>query len=189
MVIDDFESGLGPRWEKKVFKGETEYSIVETAGNHSLKAKSHAAASGLVYKISYESKEYPLLTWRWKVGHVLEKGDAATREGDDYPARIYVIFPHFIPTLTRSINYIWANKLPKGSRVPNAYYSKAVMVAVESGEENCGRWVMETRNVYEDYEDIFGKPPPKVGAIAIMTDTDNTSESAVACYDDIQISK
>lgn len=34
----------------------------------------------------------------------------------------------------------------------------------------------------EDYRQAFGEDPPKVGAVAIMTDTDNTGEQAVAWY-------
>jgi hypothetical protein len=63
------------------------------------------------------------------------------------------------------------------------------MVAVESGAERTGAWVDERRNVLEDYRAIFGEEPPSVGAVAIMTDTDNTGESALACYDDIVISR
>jgi hypothetical protein len=33
-----------------------------------------------------------------------------------------------------------------------------------------------------DYRRAFGEDPPKVGAVAIMTDTDNTGEQAVAWY-------
>lgn len=35
----------------------------------------------------------------------------------------------------------------------------------------------------------FGEEPPQVEGIAIMTDTDNTGESAIAYYDDIKIEK
>jgi len=41
-------------------------------------------------------------------------------------------------------------------------------------------WRQEERNIYEDYRKYFGEEPPKVGAIAIMTDTDNTGEKATA---------
>jgi hypothetical protein len=34
---------------------------------------------------------------------------------------------------------------------------------------------------------IFGEESPPVGAIAIMTDTDNTGESVTAYYDDIRL--
>jgi len=189
ITIDDFEKGLSPRWEAKEFKGRTRYSVIETKDGRALKAESNAKASALIYKYNYSLKEYPILTWRWKVENTLRKGDETRKEGDDYAARIYVIFPHWLPPLTKSINYIWANKLPKGQHVPNPFYSKAVMVAVESGDENVGKWIPERRNVYEDYRSAFGEEPPQVGGIAIMTDTDNTGESAVAYYDDIRIEK
>jgi hypothetical protein len=61
------------------------------------------------------------------------------------------------------------------------------MVAVESGTERVGEWLVERRNVLADYRRLFGEEPPAVGAIAIMTDTDNTGASAEAWYDDLQI--
>ncbi|MGE5893281.1 MAG: DUF3047 domain-containing protein [bacterium] len=187
--IDDFENGLSPYWEAKRFKGETTYRVVEEGSNHVLRAESHASASGVIYKYSYSVKDYPLLTWRWKVGNIIEKGDETKKSGDDYAGRVYVIFPHWLPPLSRSINYIWANKLPKGKYVRNPFHAKAVMVAVESGSANVGKWIKEQRNVYEDFKMIFGGEPPTAGAVAIMTDTDNTGESATAYYDDIRIER
>jgi hypothetical protein len=188
-LIDDFESGFTERWERRDFRGETDYSIAAMDGGHCLMAKSAASASGLIYRLRYDLQDYPVLSWRWKVDHILANGDASRKEGDDYSARIYVVFPHWIPLKTRSINYIWANRLPRGSHRPNAFYDKAIMVAVQSGAENVGRWITERRDVYDDYRALFGEAPPSVGAIALMTDTDNTGESASACYDDIRIEK
>jgi DUF3047 family protein len=47
---------------------------------------------------------------------------------------------------------------------------------------NAGKWIEEERNLVDDYRRAFGEDPPKVGAVAIMTDTDNTGEQAVAWY-------
>jgi hypothetical protein len=163
--------------------------VVPDGAGHCLKAESRDAASALLYKIEYDLRDYPILSWRWKVVNILEKGDETKKEGDDYAARVYVVFPHWFFPKTRSINYIWANKLPKGEHIPNPFTGNAIMVAVESGRENVGRWVSARRNVYEDYRLIFGEEPPKVGAIAIMTDTDNTGGSATAWYDDIHIGR
>jgi hypothetical protein len=184
--IDDFENGLRPEWQEKVFKGRTEYRVVSEGTGHVLRAESRGAASGLILENEIDLKEFPVLSWRWKVENILEKGDASRKEGDDYAARIYVIFPHWFFPKTRSINYIWANKLPQGEIVPNPFTSNAMMVAVESGEEKVGEWVAESRNVHADYRAIFGEDPPEAGAVAIMTDTDNTGGSAVAWYDDIE---
>ncbi|MFA5516361.1 MAG: DUF3047 domain-containing protein [Desulfuromonadales bacterium] len=186
-IIDDFENGLDPRWETKSFKGFTDYQVVVDGAERALRAESRESASALIYKIDYDLREHPLLSWRWKVGNVLAKGDARSKAGDDYAARLYVIFPHWYPPKTRSINYIWANRMPVGDFLPNAFYGKAVLLAVESGAEKAGQWVEEVRDVRADFRRIFGEEPPRVGAIAIMTDTDNTGGAATAWYDDIRI--
>ena len=39
--------------------------------------------------------------------------------------------------------------------------------------------------MYEDYRLAFGEEPPAISGVAIMSDTDNTKERAVAYYGDI----
>ena len=188
-VIDDFNQGLNPNWQSKQFKGQTEYSITTDAGEKVLMAQSTGGASALVFAKQYALRDYPILTWRWKVQQIIRSGDERSKAGDDYAARVYIVFPHWFFPMTRSINYIWANKLPKGSILPSSYAANSVMLAVESGPDLTGRWLTERRNVREDYRRIFGAEPPAVGAIAIMTDTDDTGESALAWYDDLRIEK
>ncbi len=60
------------------------------------------------------------------------------------------------------------------------------MIVVESGGEKLDQWVNEERNIHEDYIKAFGEEPPLISGVAIMTDTDNTGESATAYYGDIQ---
>lgn len=186
-VIDDFEAGLAPGWTVKEFKGLTTYSVVGDGGGKVLQAESKGTASGLVYGIDYAPTDYPILAWRWKVANIIAKGDETVKSGDDYAARVYVIFPHWFFLKTRSINYIWANKLPKEASFPNAFTGNAVMLAVESGPQRVGEWISERRNIIADYRRLFGEEPPAVGAIAIMTDTDQTGSAATAWFDDIRI--
>jgi hypothetical protein len=188
-LIDDFENGLRPEWKDKVFKGRTDYRVVQEATGNALQAASHGEASALILEQAIDLTQLPVLSWRWKVEKTLVKGDARTKDGDDYAARVYVIFPHWFFPKTRAINYIWANKLPLGAVVPNSFTSRAIMIALQSGDEHAGKWMLESRNVYADYLAIFGEEPPLAGAIAIMTDTDNTGSSAVAWYDDIRLKK
>lgn len=68
----------------------------------------------------------------------------------------------------------------------NAFTSFAKMIVVESGARRIGSWIEEERNVYQDYLSAFGEEPPAINGIAIMTDTDNTKERAVAFYGDIE---
>jgi hypothetical protein len=176
-------------WEENSFVGHTRYSIKENDGNYFLKAVADSSASGLYKEIKYDVKEYPYLSWRWKVTHLPEKGDVRFKETDDYGARVYVVFPRFLKWNTKTINYIWANRLPKGESHPNSWLPKnVVMIAAQSGTDSLGRWIQEKHNVYEDYRRIFGEEPPRAGAIALMTDSDNTGGYAEACYDDFIIS-
>jgi hypothetical protein len=111
-----------------------------------------------------------------------------TKAGDDYSARMYVIFPGFFFWQTKAINYVWAGRLPREDSFPNPYTGNAMMVVVESGTEKAGSWVAEQRDILADYRRLFGGEPRKLGAIAIMTDSDNTGGEATAWYGDIMLS-
>ncbi|MDT8419864.1 MAG: DUF3047 domain-containing protein [Desulfuromonadales bacterium] len=188
-VVDDFNAGLDPRWETKKFNGQTDYRVVALGEEKVLMAQSESSASALILKMQYDLRDYPVLSWRWKTNNIHPKGDGRTKAGDDYAARVYVVFPHWFTPMTRSINYIWANRLPEGSSIPSPYTGNSIMVAAQSGPGKIGQWVMEKHNVWQDYRRIFGEDPPPVGAIAIMTDSDDTGGSALAWYDDIRIEK
>ncbi len=177
-------------WKEKSFVGHTRYSIIELEGNPVLHARADSAASGLFKEIKYNPRDWPILSWRWKVVQLPEKGDVRFKETDDYGARVYVVFPHFLKWKTKTISYIWAKNLPKGQHIPNAWLPQnAVMLAVQSGTEGLGIWITEKRNVFEDYKRIFGSEPPNAGAIAIMSDSDNTGGVAEAFYDDVILLK
>jgi hypothetical protein len=94
-----------------------------------------------------------------------------------------------ISTPLDAINYIWESKAPVGTMVPNPYTDRVMMFVVESGSAKLNLWVNEERNVYEDYKKAFGEEPPMISGVAIMTDTDNTGESATAYYGDILFKK
>lgn len=213
-VIDRFSaeteaSGIPKGWEDLTFKkipNHTQYTVLHEGDNFFLKAASKNSSSGILKKVQLNPKDYPILKWRWKVDNILQKADAKRKDGDDYPARIYVAFRYdpsnasvwekakygTVKKLSGqyppkgALNYIWDNRLPVGTSLDNAYTDHAKMIVVESGKEKVGQWVSEERNVIEDYKKLFGSGPvPEIAFIALMTDTDNTGESATAYFDDI----
>ncbi|KAF0221577.1 MAG: hypothetical protein FD174_346 [Geobacteraceae bacterium] len=185
--VGRFSGGDLSEWRNETFKGKdkTTYLLVKENGKTVLKAHSRRAASGLLRKVDLDPKQYPVLRWSWKVEHTLKGEDAARKSGDDFAARVYVVFPRTFFWQTRAINYVWAARLPQNSAGPSPYTSNAVIVAVESGDEKAGRWVTEERNVYEDYRKHFGEEPSRIGAVAVMTDTDDTRDEVTAYYGDI----
>jgi len=199
-------------WKPLTFKNiekHTVYTLVKDGDTVVVKAESQASASGLIREIKVDPQEYPVVQWRWKINNLLKKGDVRRKEGDDYPARVYITFeydPQKLPFMERAkyglvkalygqppplaaLNYIWEGRAGKGTVVPNPFTDRAMMIVVESGGEKLNQWVTEERNLYEDYRKAFGEDPPMISGVAIMTDTDNTGESAVAYYGDIVLKK
>ncbi|EMS81620.1 DUF3047 domain-containing protein [Desulfotignum phosphitoxidans] len=197
-------------WKPMTFSGidrHTRYTLIRDEGRTVIQADSRNAASGLIRFLRVDPADYPVIQWQWKIDHVLEKGDASTRQGDDYAARIYVAFA-FDPDQASwwerarhksaamlsnkevpgsALNYIWANKAPKDSILTNPYLSESMMVAVQSGDTLAGRWIVEKRNIVADYRQAFGRPPPEIIGIGIMTDTDDTGEETIGYYGDVRI--
>ena len=199
-------------WQALHFKGidrHTRYALAESEGSVVIRAVSEQSASGLVRATAIDPTEYPVIRWRWKVDNTLQKGDVTRKEGDDYPARIYITFA-FDPeragylerlkqqaariiygeqTPWRAISYIWGSNSPAGTLAVNPYTDRTMMFVVRAGQADVDRWVTEQRNVYEDYRAAFGEAPTAISGVAIMTDTDNTGESASAWYGDIEFLK
>ncbi len=207
-VGQSLPDGWKPLAFKKIEK-HTTYTLVKDDHTVVIRAVAHASASGLTREIKINPKEYPIVQWRWKVMNILKKGDVYRKEGDDYPARIYITFEYdpsklgFVEKAAykvgrllygedlplAAINYIWESKAPIGTMVPNPYTARVMMFVVESGAAKLGQWVNEERNVFEDYKKAFSQEPPMISGVAIMTDTDNTGESATAYYGDILFKK
>ena len=144
-------------WKEKSFVGLTRYHIVEEGGNHVLHARADSASSGLFKKVRFDPEDWPYLSWRWKVTRMPEKGDERYKKTDDYGARVYVVFPRFLWWKSKTISYIWARHLPKEASCPNPWLPKnEMMLAVESGKDSLGFWLVEKRNVYEDFRKLFG---------------------------------
>ena len=203
-VSEDHPDG----WQPLTFSGinqYTVYSLVEEGDGVVIKAVSNQSASGLARAISVDPAVYPVIEWRWKVNNILQKGDVTRKDGDDYPARVYVTFAfepdkvgylerlkyeaarliHGEDVPYRAISYIWGSNSAAGTLIANPYTNRVMMFVVQGGNEKLQQWVTERRNVYEDYKLAFAEEPPMISGMAIMTDTDNTRESAVAWYGDI----
>ena len=195
-------------WEPLTFskiERHTDYSLVNAGDTVVVKAVSNQSASGLTRAISIDPAKHPVIQWQWKVDNILQKGDVTHKDGDDYSARIYitfaldpdragylerlkhgaakVIFGQDVPY--RAISYIWGSNSPAGTMVANPYTDRVMMFVVEGGDEKVRQWVTEKRNIHKDYKQAFSEEPPMISGVAIMTDTDNTRESAIAWYGDI----
>lgn len=193
-------------WEQIRFgenESSTSYDLVRTDSAVVVRARSENGASGLITHRRVDLKKYPVLEWRWKVDQLPEGADVTQDTTADAAARIYVTFDYdnlglidriklallrrvaYSEAPSRALNYLWASRPEQKKVVESPYTDQIMVVPLRSGPDRRGEWVRERRNVLADYREVFGEDPPAVNGVAIMTDTDNTGDTARAFYGDI----
>ena len=173
------------QWQARKFVGKTQYQWIDMDGP-ALRAVSKASASGMFLEREIDLHKTPYLHWQWRIENTLDNQREQSREGDDYAARIYVIISGGIFFWrSRALNYVWSSSQPINSHWPNAFTEHAQMLAVRSGDELKNQWISERRDLRADLKRYLGKDIQQIDGLAIMTDTDNTGQSATAYYRDV----
>ena len=113
----------------------SERSLVELDGQRVLQIKADAAAGGLVHPLSLPGEQAWQLSWQWRTEQKLDKARFATREGDDYAARVYVLLDYPLDSLSfvtrqklrlartffdpdlpaATLSYVWDNREAPGT--------------------------------------------------------------------------
>lgn len=165
--VGSFSAGIAGQavpggWKPLTFEKiarHTRYELVKDGSTVVVKARSEAAASGLIREIKIDPREYPVVRWRWKIETLLERSDIRRKDGDDYPARLYVAFAYdpgrlsfarrakyqagrllFGDIPVAALNYVWDRRAPAGTFADNAYTDFAKMIVVRSGPQAVGAW-------------------------------------------------
>ena len=193
-VVDTFSGkvdskGLPQGWELRENSGKADFKVDSEKGNHFIRLHSEDTSWTLYKSVDIDVREYPILTWRWKVTRLPKGGDVRRKETDDQAGQLYVQFPRF-PEQVRSqiIGYIWDSTAPQGAilKSPSDNPPPTKIVVLQSGEGKVGQWVTERRNVYQDYRDLFGEEiPPRAKRISLWINTQRTKTEAECLYDDI----
>lgn len=198
------------RWKPFSFpkiRSHSTYTSEQEGDRHILRTESNASASAIVYRETFSPYEYRRVRWRWKVRNIYTKADVRSKQGDDYPLRVYIMFeydpdkagfgesvkyglakslygeypPH------SSLSYVWASKEDPDRFVISPYTDRAMMVLLEKGPAKTGAWVDEEVDILDDYRKAFRKDPPARARLAIMNDSDNTGESSVSWMEYIEV--
>lgn len=177
-------------WQEKVFEGKTRYQMVTDGGKRVVKAESQNSASGRYFEAKIDLQKTPVMQWSWKIDRVLQNINEHSKAGDDFAARVYVVVSGgALFWKTRSLVYVWSSDQPKDSTWHNPYTANARHIVLRSGNAAAGKWVMEKRNIRNDFKRLFGEDIQAIDAVAIMTDTDNSDQQATAWYGDIRFSR
>ncbi len=177
-------------WKNKSFEGETKYNLKSESQKSFLQAVSMQSASALYKKVKVNINETPYLNWSWRIDKALPELNEKEKSGDDYAARLYVVFKTgHTPLSAKALNYVWSSNENPDDYWPNAYTKKAIMIPLRTSQDKTRIWQHEKINIKEDLIKYFNKVPNYIDGVAIMTDTDNSKGNAQARYGDIYFSK
>lgn len=180
----------------------TQYRSVDWDGVDAIEAVAKDSMALLVHPLAIDLQSTPILCWRWRIDAPLKNADLATKEGDDFAARVTISFR--LPSaamdyLTRTklgverqiygdripdaaLNYVWDNRYPIGTKRRNARTDRVQMIVAETGAAHAKSWVVERHDVLADVTEAFGSDQARADMMAVVTDTDDTHESARAGF-------
>jgi len=172
----------------------TQYS---RAGKGIIKAVSLGGRSSLFKEAKEKEKDYPMLSWGWKISNVVHSAIETRKDRFDAAARVMVVFGKERrygifgggEPVGLKIEYIWATRLPKGHLFDHPGEKNCKIFVLESGEGKVGQWVYFERNIQKDFKKAFGIEFPGVLAIGIQTDTDQSNEQVTAYYSEPALRK
>lgn len=200
-------AGLPPGWRHQTLpkvERANQFALVADQGQRVLQIRSQASASSWAAPLAVDPARLPLLQWRWKVSRALTGSDLRHREGDDYAARLYVLFAlpvERLPLADRlripalrlltgvdipaaALCYVWGRAQSVGSSGWNPYTDRVRMLVLDSGDVHAGQWRSHARDVTRDWADAFGGAVPRISGVALSADTDNTGEQVEAWFAD-----
>ncbi len=183
----------------------TRYRVLRWDGVNAVEARAAASMALLARPLDVDLAATPVLCWRWRVDAVVGSADMTRKSGDDYAARVYVAFalpPELLGPGTRAklgiaralygsqvpdaaINYVWDNRNPVGTRRPNAYTDRTLMIVQRTGGEKAGQWITERADVLDDARRAFGTEAVRPTLLALAADTDNTGEQVRSGFADL----
>jgi hypothetical protein len=191
-------------WTHQAFPGKTptQFKSVHIDGRDAIAVDARSSASMLRHNLRVEPALLGNVRFSWKVPALMEDADLATREKDDAPVRLVLVFEGdrsrfsardaALSELARMLTgeempyatlmYVWCNRREPGTIIRSPRTDRIRKLVVESGGAHLNEWRDYERDIRADYRRVFGEEPGALVGMAIMTDSDNTHSRARAWY-------
>jgi len=187
-VVEDWKrhtlgaTGLPEGWRLPTFgSGKNDFTVAANDSHRVLHMKSRNDSSPIIKEIKKKVnlKETPILEWSWRVVELPKGGNSCRKATDDQAGQIYVVWERFPSAVnSRVIGYIWDTTAPAGTVCKSEKSLMVTYMIVRSGAADLGKWIVEQRNVVEDYRKIYGEAPDNPDVISIAIDSDDVKGSA-----------
>jgi len=183
-IIADFSTGVNAKgipqgWQIKERSGRADFAVVKDGDLYAVRFRSADTSFSLEKEVNVDIKQFPVLTWKWKVTKLPVGGDFRKSKTDDQAAQLFLAF-----SKTRAIVYIWDTTAPEGTMGDAAapFFMSIKAVVVRSGAADTGKWLTESRNVYDDYKKLFGDEPTAVAGVRLQINSQHTDTSAESYF-------
>jgi hypothetical protein len=177
-------AGVPAGWKKYETPGgrpRYDFTVVSEDGVRGLRVKSRDEHSSIAKEVHVDLRATPILEWSWKLIKLPDGGDIRKKETSDLTGHVLVAWPRMPALLrTRLIGYVWDATAPAGTMEHSRKTSLVTFFILHSGPAELGRWMVERRNVRDDYASAFGEEPSSPGVVAISIDTNDTHSTAEA---------
>ena len=178
-----FADGDLSGWKKHSFTDKikpTEYEIVDMAGapgsGKVLEAVAQGGASGYIMKRPIEFSPSTKLKVVYKVLAADNQVDEQSKEGDDFPLRIYLTNLSMLGGNTLVLAHTL--QTPIGGDWPSPYESalaKFQIFSIENSPADPERWIEVDVPVGQLWQRAFGDHPSALDGVSFMVDSDNTN--------------
>ena len=193
IVLEDFSSSAvgelpsGWGWRDRDDNKPKPYKVSASKDRHFLAAKDSGGSVILLKFSHWNPREFPILTWCWRVNALPPGGDERYDDTNDSAAGLYVNFSTNWIGLPKYIKYVWSSTLPVGTIDRRKRIARPWFFVVESGENNLGKWIFEKTDLSRDYQRIYSEQPAKrtIG-LGILSDANSTQSVAHADYADFR---
>ncbi|WP_416546994.1 DUF3047 domain-containing protein [Limnohabitans sp. DCL3] len=185
----------------------TRFELAEVQGERALKVSTRASYGTWVHDLPKVNPSR--LQWRWRLDQPLTGGqvvaDIQTKAGDDAALKVCVMFDHpldrvpFVERtllrIARSVSgedlpaatlcYVWDSVHPAGLQGANPYTPRVRFLTLQGKGASLAQWQTESRDVAADFAKLFadelpaGAAVPKVRAVLVGADSDNTGSQSV----------
>lgn len=182
---EDFQA-MSPKWEVRGKPGvpDATFEVARPEGcaTSCLVMKADKASASLLIEVgAVDLRKTPILRWRWRVTEFPANADGRDPAKDDQAIGVYVNTGSMFNQ--KSIAYRWETETPAGATGTVTYAGGLVKVkwfCLRNRKDGDGKtFLVEERNVAEDFKQAFGSLPSKIG-IGISCNSQYTAGRAEA---------
>lgn len=131
----------------------------------------------------------PRLVVRFRVDQWPHDADLSERDTEDSALRVFVVFDRgggwFHPPHT--LGYAFASSNTVGTFVTSDRFDNVKYLPVVNARDYDGGWIEIERDLVADYVAAFGERPPRIEAIALKADGNDTNARTRAAVDRIEL--